>query len=290
MCHAGRSYEEIASILLIDSVTIRRWENQLKTSGLAELLANNYTGGASKLSPEQEDELKAQEDFVADYGELKENKSQGDHIYFIDGVPPLHNSQPAFGWIEKGQIKTLKSNTGRQRMDTNGAYDIETKEVIIREDETINAQSTLKLFEQLSKKQSLGFIYLIADNAKYCKCRLISEYLSANPRIKMGVYLTPLSQIYSARKQEKSCPPPTQQSTTSKTRHTERERCTRARTKAHSYYILSPYIRFDNKQNRHRQTVCLPTNPAYPKHMFVDVSNPCDQRTYRLSDSSIGAH
>jgi len=70
------------------------------------------------------------------------------------------------------------------------AYDIETREAIIRAEETINAQSTLKLFEQLSKKQSLGFIYLIADNAMYYKCRLISEYLSANPRIKM-IHLPP---------------------------------------------------------------------------------------------------
>jgi len=247
MLNDGYLYEEIARILFMDDVTVRRWEKQYKTFGLDALLANNYPGGESKLSVEQAKQLtahlqekiylsakeiahyvsvkhgatytvkgmtsmlhrlgftykkpkhvpgkankKAQEAFIETYRELKENKHREDHIYFMDGVHPLHNSQPAFGWIEKGKEQTLKTNTGRQRININGAYDIEDKEVIIREDESINAQSTIKLFEQLSKRQQLGLIYIIADNAKYYKCKLVNEYLSDNPRIKM-IYLPPYS-------------------------------------------------------------------------------------------------
>ena len=247
MLNDGYRYEEIARILFIDDVTVRRWKKQYKTFGLDALLANNYLGGESKLSIEQAKQLtvhlqekiylsakeiahyvsvkyeatytvkgmtsmlhrlgftykkpkhipgkankKAQEAFIETYKELKENKHRQDHIYFMDGVHPLHNSQPAFGWIEKGKEQTLKTNTGRQRININGAYDIEDKEVIIREDESINAQSTIKLFEQLSKRQQPGIIYIIADNAKYYKCKLVNEYLSDNPRIKM-IYLPPYS-------------------------------------------------------------------------------------------------
>ncbi len=82
----------------------------------------------------------AQEAFIEKYNELKANKSHQDHIYFMDGVHPLHNSQSVFGWIKKGKEQVLKTNTGRMRVNINGAYDIAEHKVIIRDDESINSQ------------------------------------------------------------------------------------------------------------------------------------------------------
>src|SRR5438132_4590134 len=63
-----------------------------------------------------------QEDFVKFYNKLSlDSKKNGSTIYFMDAVHPTHNSKPAYGWILKGERKELKSNTGRQRVNINGA-------------------------------------------------------------------------------------------------------------------------------------------------------------------------
>jgi transposase len=135
---------------------------------------------------------KAQEEFIARYTQLKETKSPEDRIYFMDGVHPLHNSQPAYGWIRKGKEQALKANTGRMRVNINGAYDIENQKVIIREDESINSQSTIALLEQMLKEQPFGILYIILDNARYYRSQIVKEYLEKNQRVQF-VFLPPYS-------------------------------------------------------------------------------------------------
>ena len=93
----------------------------------------------------------AQREFVEKYEKLKNSRQKHDPIYFMDGVHPQHNSVPAFGRIKKGLTKTIKSNTGRARLNINGAVNAETLQVIARNDETINAQSTVELFKMIEK-------------------------------------------------------------------------------------------------------------------------------------------
>lgn len=77
-------------------------------------------------------------------------------------------------------------------MNINGAYNIEEHKAIVREDESINAQSTIALMEHIREQQQEGEIYLIADNARYYRCKLVSEYLQQNERIKI-IFLPPYS-------------------------------------------------------------------------------------------------
>ena len=101
-----------------------------------------------------------------------------DKLYFLDGVHPQHNSMPAYGWLEKGKTREIRSNSGRQRLNLNGALNLKDYEVVIREDESINAQSTLKLFEELeAKNPKAETIYCILDNARYYKAKIVKEYL-----------------------------------------------------------------------------------------------------------------
>ena len=88
----------------------------------------------------------AQEKFIEQYTQIKENKATEDKIYFIDAAHVLHNSQPAYGWIIKGREMVLQSNTGRRRINLNGAYCIENHTAIVQESDTVNAQSTIALF------------------------------------------------------------------------------------------------------------------------------------------------
>ena len=127
----------------------------------------------------------AQETFVAQYEALKTHKAPEDPIYFMDAVHPQHNSVPAYGWIKKGHEAELKANCGRQRLNINGVVDVATLQMVVRFDDTINADSTIRLFEQLERKhRKAKTIYVIADNARYYRCTLVRAYLETS-RIKL---------------------------------------------------------------------------------------------------------
>lgn len=134
----------------------------------------------------------AQEEFIKQYKELKQNKNLQDKIYFMDGCHPLHNSLLGYGWIKKGKEKFVKANTGRERVNLNGAYNTEENKIIVREDESINAQSTVALLKQILHEQSQGILYVILDNARYYHSKYVKEFLEKNTRIKF-VYLPPYS-------------------------------------------------------------------------------------------------
>jgi transposase len=119
-----------------------------------------------------------QKAFLETYRQLKERKGPNDRIYFMDGAHPNHNAMPAYGWIQKGVIKEIPTNTARQRINLNGALDISDFDLVIREDPTLNAQSTIALFKQIEERNPLAeALYVIADNAPYYRSKLIKGYL-----------------------------------------------------------------------------------------------------------------
>ena len=162
---------------------------KISTSGCRSILKSlGFVYRKPKLIPGKVNEQK-QLEFIEKYNALKKNLAGEDKIYFIDGVHPTHNVKPAFGWILKSDKKTIRSNTGRQRININGALCLDKKEVLIQESKTINAQSTISLFEMiLSKNSESKNIFIISDNARYYKCKLLSAWLEKNQAIKM-VYL-----------------------------------------------------------------------------------------------------
>lgn len=137
-------------------------------------------------------DVEAQLEFIEAYEKLKKKKKQEDRIYFMDGVHPLHNSQQAYGWIRKGTDMVIKSNTGRERLNLNGAYNIEDHTAVIQEAESINAQSTVSLLEKMMQNQPLGVIYIILDNARYYRSEMVTTFVKKNKRIKL-VFLPPYS-------------------------------------------------------------------------------------------------
>jgi transposase len=120
----------------------------------------------------------AQEAFIERYEELKETKGENDPIYFVDGVHPQHNTMIAYGWIKRGEDKEIKTNSGRERLNINGALNIENMDIVTCFDPTINAQSTLGLLRKLEAKHpEAETIYVVCDNARYYRCILVNEYL-----------------------------------------------------------------------------------------------------------------
>lgn len=139
----------------------------------------------TKIIPGKADNEK-QKRFVEEYKELKKKlNTKNQTIYFIDGVHPTHNVKPSYAWIKVGTDKYIKSNTGRERVNLNGAYNPISNTVEIREDKSINSNSTIELFKTLEEKhKDLEEIHIICDNARYYYSKAVMEYVSKT-RIKL---------------------------------------------------------------------------------------------------------
>lgn len=143
----------------------------------------------TKLIPGKADAEKQQE-FLNRYEELKKGLKPQDKIYFMDGAHPHHTPTSAYAWIPTGTEKEIRSNTGRQRININGALNVKDKELIFRTDDSINGQSTVLLLQQIEQQNpDAENIFVIADNAKYYRSRLVQEFLKTS-RIQI-VFLPP---------------------------------------------------------------------------------------------------
>ncbi len=124
----------------------------------------------------------AKELFSQELQQLEKELSQKtDQLLYIDGVHPQHNSKPSYGWFEKGSTAILLTNTGRKRININGALDVNHLEVTTVSSDSINAQSTLDLFKKLEEKYPIAQrIVVICDNAAYYRSRIVADYLKTS--------------------------------------------------------------------------------------------------------------
>lgn len=146
----------------------------------------------TKLIPSKAD-LAKQELFIEEFRKTEQNLAPDELILFGDGVHPRHNTESAYAWIQKGQEKEVLSNTGRERVNINGAINPANPVQIVAHDcETINAATTLVWLQMIEKRfPHMKTIYLYVDNARYYRSKLVGEYLR-DSRIKM-IFLPPYS-------------------------------------------------------------------------------------------------
>ena len=98
-------------------------------------------------------------------------------IYFVDAVHPELQSKPAHGWIKKGEKIALKSASGRKRVNIHGAINLEDFDCPFVEVETVDADSTIALFEKIELRNSAKTaIYVFLDNAKYHHAILVGPH------------------------------------------------------------------------------------------------------------------
>ena len=72
----------------------------------------------------------------------------------------------------------MPSNTGRRRLNLSGMIDILHHKVLIRENTTLNAESTIQFFKKIENAYpTKRKIHVFCDNARYYKNRLVEEYL-----------------------------------------------------------------------------------------------------------------
>lgn len=163
-------------------------------SGVNKLLGRlGYSFKQLSLFPSKFD-LYKQDEFVAQYTDLERNLTEQQVILFMDGVHPQHNTSTCRTWSKKGEKKYIPSNSGRQRINLNGVYNPHNQEVIIREDDTINSQSTIELLRMvISQYEDKQDIYCICDNARYYRSKLVKEFLKEEGKKVHLIFLPPYS-------------------------------------------------------------------------------------------------
>jgi transposase len=165
----------------------KTYEVTYTVSGLTDLLHHlGFVYKKPDLAPGHVDVAK-QLEFLQKYEEIRRS---GHPVYSLDGCHPQHNSMPQYGWILKGHTKTLPSNTGRKRINIQGAVNLETHELISTVHEALDKNSTIELLKKIEKKnEPASRVYIIVDNAGYYHAKEVMEYLE-NSKIEF-VFLPP---------------------------------------------------------------------------------------------------
>jgi transposase len=120
-----------------------------------------------------------QADWLAKYEKLRNELPSDESICFTDGVHPTHNVQPAYGWIKKGVRKEIPANTGRSRLNLSGIIDVVTHNVFVEEDQTLNAESTIRFFQKVEAAYpNKRKVHVFCDNAPYYRNKTVQRYLA----------------------------------------------------------------------------------------------------------------
>lgn len=153
-----------------------------KPKGMAKLLKRlGFVYKKPKTIPGKADIEKQEKFLKVTLLPCLEQSSDNNPVYFSDAVHPTHNVQPHYGWILKGSDKAVKTNSGRQRININGAVCFHNKDVVYREDETINRDSTVALLRQIRAKHNADTeVVVFLDNARYNRAVKVTEYAGQN--------------------------------------------------------------------------------------------------------------
>lgn len=110
--------------------------------------------------------IEKQKAFIQKYRRIK---NRGDLVYFADSTHPMLNPVISSGWIKKGVEFKVKTNSGRERVNINGAIEINSLDFVSRSCERVNKDSMRELLRAVRARQPMRDkkLYLVLDNAPY---------------------------------------------------------------------------------------------------------------------------
>jgi transposase len=156
----------------------QRFDLDYTRSGLIKLM---YRIGFAWKKPETvpgKIDAQVQQRFIDKHEDLRNSLGPDETIVYVDAVHPTHRSDPGGCWLPKDGRCAVASSSGRDRLNLHGAIDLETGMTRIVEVLTVDAQSTIALFESLERAYpQLRKIHVFLDNARYHHAKLVREWL-----------------------------------------------------------------------------------------------------------------
>lgn len=155
----------------------RRFNKYYSISGMTKWLKSNgfrYKkphGVPAKASKEE------QERFIKTYTELKEKVGDKGVIYFADSVHPQHQTKLMYGWILKGERKSIAMTAQQRRVNITGGICLENHNIIYNQADKINTISVQSFLSKLRRNHPNNqIIHIIWDNASYHKSQEVKIY------------------------------------------------------------------------------------------------------------------
>lgn len=163
-------------------------------SGILSLIKRNgMSYKKTHLIPPNADPL-AQNKWIDWFYEVFDSKDKNRVFYFIDATHPIHNVCSHYIWSFRGERREVETNTGRSRLNIQGAINAKTLEIVTEISDQINAKTVLEFLKKLEGKHpDADIIYIILDNARYHHAKMIREYLEkSKSKIKLS-FIPPYS-------------------------------------------------------------------------------------------------
>lgn len=194
----ARLSEELDHHLYINTQEVIEWVEAefgvtYTSSGMRDLLHRiGFVYKKTRTVPAKADPVR-QRQFAEQLTELLQQEDEQQAVFFVDAVHPQHNTRPANGWIRKGHDFPIPANSGRKRVNINGALNAnDVTDVTIVSAERINAQSTIALGDKLRQKHPDKQITMVLDNARYYHSKKVKAWLEKHPEVKV-LFLPPYS-------------------------------------------------------------------------------------------------
>lgn len=119
-----------------------------------------------------------QRQFIEYYENLKTTASD-EPVLFLDAVHPTQATKLSYGWILKGQKKTVETTGSRTRLNILGALNLnDIGGLVFQEYQTINDYNISRFFNEIRTAYPNYHqkIHLILDGAGYNKTQLVKDW------------------------------------------------------------------------------------------------------------------
>lgn len=183
--------EELDQYLYINTQEVIAWVEaefgvRYTQSGMRDLLHRlDFVYKKTRTIPSKADP-EEQRQFLEKLTALLDTEQEDHAVFFVDAVHPQHNTRPANGWIRKGTDFPIPANTGRNKVNLNGALNAhDVTDVTVLEVDCVNAQATEALYEKILESHPGKQITIIQDNAPYYRSRLIQEWHKNHPQVNL---------------------------------------------------------------------------------------------------------
>ena len=197
LCHYVEQYNVLSSSQVCRYVK-NRFGINFTVNGMTRTLKRlGFAYKKAKRAPAKWDSY-LESCFKVKYSSKSLYLSDDESLYFMDGSGFEHNAKIDYGWIRKGKNKAVKTNTGRKRLNVNGAYDIKSHKLIsICQEDNVNTKSNIALFKKIiSLNPDKKKITIILDNARFNKSKEIFKFVKkqnkGHPKIEL-MYTPPYS-------------------------------------------------------------------------------------------------
>jgi transposase len=113
-------------------------------------------------------------------------------LWCEDEVHFQRNSSLIRMWAPKGQQPRVISPSVRHKIGFFGALNLKTGQLVTQETSTFSAQ-TFGAFIRYLLRSTQGQIYLILDNARWHRSKILKEFFEANQQRLVFIFLPPYS-------------------------------------------------------------------------------------------------